>query len=127
MKTEGLVETSLPSVGSVLLWALILAGTVPARGEEANPKTALGGLCPVSYLLSGMAVKGDPAHQSTYAGELYYLADADTKKAFDADPEKYIPQFGGRCATVLGGSYGRRKQGDPENSPNQQRNFTYQL
>ena len=120
MKTRGYIETSLPRTVSILFCAFVVAGTVVARGEEAKPKAnperepALGGHCPASYLLSGKAVKGDPAHRSIYMNKTYYLASAEVKKQFDADPEKFLPQFGGLCTTALGGSYGNRMPSDPK-------------
>ena len=91
---------------------MALASGLQAEEEKRPP--ALKGYCPASYLLVGKAVQGDPTYQSTYAGELYHFANAEAKKAFDADPEKYLPQFGGLCLTALGGSYGNRFASDPE-------------
>lgn len=84
------------------------------QAEEEKRAPALNGYCPASYLLIGKAVQGDPSYQSTYAGELYHFANAEAKKTFDADPEKYLPQFGGLCLTALGGPYGNRFPSDPE-------------
>ena len=33
------------------------------------------------------AIKGDPKYPSVHNGRLYYLANADAKKAFEGDPE----------------------------------------
>ncbi|MEK7731189.1 MAG: YHS domain-containing (seleno)protein, partial [Planctomycetota bacterium] len=51
--------------------------------------------------------------RSEYQGSVYYLADSEAKKQFDADPEKFLPQFGGLCTVALGGSYGNRLPSDP--------------
>lgn len=77
-------------------------------------KPALEGHCPVAYFLLGKPVKGDAAFTSRYVGELYTLSSAEAKKQFDADPGKFLPQFGGLCTTALGGSYGNRLPSDPE-------------
>ena len=45
---------------------------------------------------------------------MYYFHSAEAKEKFDADPEKYLPQFGGLCTTALGGMYGNRLTPDPE-------------
>jgi YHS domain-containing protein len=84
-----------------------------AAGQPTAEQPALQGYCPVSYLLQGKAVKGDPAFQSRYVGELYYLSSSEAKAKFDTDPKKYLPQYDGLCTTALGGSYGTRKPGDP--------------
>ena len=59
---------------------------------------AIEGYCPVAYFAVNKPVRGKPEHASTYNGVTYYFVSADAKKAFDADPEKYIPAFGGWCA-----------------------------
>lgn len=74
---------------------------------------ALKGYCPVSYHLYGRPILGDSASSAPYQGMMYYLADPEVKSKFLADPEKYIPQFGGFCTTALGGTYGNRIHADP--------------
>ncbi len=59
---------------------------------------ALEGYCPVAYFAVNKPVKGKPEYASTHNGVTYYLVSADAKKAFDANPDKYIPAFGGWCA-----------------------------
>ncbi len=59
---------------------------------------AIEGYCPVAYFAVDKAVRGKPEHASTHAGVTYWFVSADAKKAFDADPEKYLPSFGGWCA-----------------------------
>jgi YHS domain-containing protein len=49
-----------------------------------------------------------------YAGQVYFLASAEAKKAFDADPEKYLPRYGGLCTTILSTEGGARVAGDPQ-------------
>ncbi len=59
---------------------------------------ALEGYCPVAYFAVNKPVRGTPEFASTYDGVTYYLVSADAKRAFDSDPQKYIPAFGGWCA-----------------------------
>jgi YHS domain-containing protein len=56
------------------------------------------GYDPVAFFTDGRPVKGNPQFQSEYNGARYYFASADHKAAFDKDPAKYEPQFGGYCA-----------------------------
>lgn len=108
---------------TVILTAIVVAvpETVLAQMPKLEPvatrrkrKPALEGYCPVAYFLLQNAVKGEPAFTSQHAGELYKLSSAEAKKQFDADPAKFLPQFGGLCTTALGGSYGNRLPSDPE-------------
>jgi len=79
-----------------------------------GPKLALGGYCPACYLIDKKAIKGDPKFSSEFRGRTYYSSSAERKAAFDADPDKYLPQFDGLCTLALGGSIGGHIPGDPK-------------
>lgn len=79
-----------------------------------DTKVALGGYCPACYLIDRQAIKGDPKFSSTFRGRIYYSSSAERKAAFDADPDKYLPQLDGLCALALGGSIGGHIPGDPK-------------
>ncbi len=59
---------------------------------------ALEGYCPVAYFAVDKAVRGQPEYATTYNGVTYWFVSADAKKAFDANPAKYLPAYGGWCA-----------------------------
>jgi YHS domain-containing protein len=59
---------------------------------------ALEGYCPVAYFAVNKPVLGKAEYASDHNGVTYHFVSADAKKAFDADPEKFIPAFGGWCA-----------------------------
>jgi YHS domain-containing protein len=59
---------------------------------------ALEGYCPVAYFAVNKPVRGVPEFASTHNGVTYHFVNADAKKAFDAEPEKYVPAYGGWCA-----------------------------
>ncbi len=106
-----LTAAALVGLNSV---AVPTAGADDAAKKSSTASLALGGYCPVSYHTAEKAIKGDPAHAVTYQGLDYHCANADAKKLFEANPEKYVPQYGGLCTTALGGSYGNRLPSDPE-------------
>src|SRR5215813_1465580 len=58
---------------------------------------ALQGYDPVAYFTDGKPVKGDPILTASYKGATYQFASAEHKKAFESNPAKYEPQFGGYC------------------------------
>lgn len=104
---------------SMVVTGVFLLSCVAARAGDDAKKTAesdiaIGGYCPVSYQTLSKAVKGDPAFAVEYQGRVYYCADSDAKKVFEAGPGKYAPKYGGLCTTALGGSYGNRMPSDPE-------------
>lgn len=75
--------------------------------------TALRGFCPVSYFTEGKTVKGTPEIRSEYKGATYNFFSEENKAKFDADPEKYAPQYNGWCATAMS-EEGKIFDADPE-------------
>lgn len=69
------------------------------------------GYDPVAYFSEGKAAKGDPQYSSNYGGATYYFKSSDDKAAFDKDPAKYAPQFGGYCAMAM--AMGKLEDADP--------------
>lgn len=61
---------------------------------------ALQGYDPVSYF-SGQPVKGSDGISSRYEGAIYYFSSDENKAAFEAMPQKYVPQYGGFCAVAV--------------------------
>lgn len=58
---------------------------------------AIAGYDPTAYFIDGKPMKGDPALARTYQGATYYFVDAEHKNAFEQDPAKFVPAFGGFC------------------------------
>ncbi len=101
---------------------LIASGTVvsqPARAAEAPVYTgflsslAVDGHDPVAYFTEGRPVAGSRALESEYNGATWRFASAANKAAFDAEPARYAPQYGGYCAWAV--SEGYTAKGDPAN------------
>ncbi len=76
---------------------------------NGNP-LGMHGIDPVSMFGSSMPVQGDALYTSTYDGVDYYFASVEAQQAFDADPQKHLPQFGGFCA--FGVYVGKKLDGD---------------
>lgn len=76
-----------------------------------DSKIALQGYSPVSYVDLNLAQRGDKDYMSERGGVKYFFVSADQKKTFDANPDKYMPQFGGFCAT--GVAVGAKFRVDP--------------
>ena len=79
--------------------------------HEHSP--ALQGHCPVAYFAAGQAIKCNSEYMSTHDGKVYHLLNAEVKAEFDSNPEKYLPQYGGRCA--FGMSIEKEFEPDPTN------------
>jgi YHS domain-containing protein len=59
---------------------------------------AIRGYDPVAYFTENKSVKGNPTLSYHYQGADWYFASDKNRKAFQADPVKYAPQYGGYCA-----------------------------
>lgn len=100
------VRTFLACIGLALFTGL------PAHAQNtAEPAVALRGMDVVSYFASGGPVKGQAALRHDFDGARYLFASAQNKAAFEADPDRYLPQYDGLCTTGL--SKGFRAPADP--------------
>lgn len=75
-------------------------------------QVAISGYDAVAYF-AGQAIAGDPAFTSEHNGGLYQFSSATNKENFDAEPERFLPLYGGYCATAA--SEGKLFGVDPTN------------
>jgi len=73
---------------------------------------ALEGYDPVAYFTEGEPTRGSADYTATYEGATYRFANAEHLAAFEADPETYVPAYGGYCAFGL--AMGQKVGSDPE-------------
>ncbi|EDP71590.1 hypothetical protein FBALC1_03862 [Flavobacteriales bacterium ALC-1] len=99
----------------VVAVAFLFATSVFAQDNKANnidnSNIALQGYSPVSYLDLGLAQQGDKQYKSEYKKVVYYFTSAEQKAAFDKNPSRYTPQYGGFCA--FGAYAGAKFRVDP--------------
>ena len=81
-----------------ILFTFILNFSSTAQ-ESGDP--AIDGYCPVAYKMMEKAVQGKPEYAVKHNGETYYLLKAKAKKAFKNKPAKFVPEYGGYCATAM--------------------------
>jgi YHS domain-containing protein len=72
---------------------------------------ALGGHDPVAYRDDGAPVAGLEEHTAEHGGGTYLFASAEHRAAFEADPARFAPAYGGYCAFAV--SQGRLTPADP--------------
>lgn len=89
----------------------VSAADKPAKLNVDKNGVILGGHDAVAYFTEHKPVKGNPAIKSTYEGAIYLFASEAHKAAFDKNPSKYAPQYGGFCAHGM--SLGKANPGDP--------------
>lgn len=75
---------------------------------------AIEGYDPVSYFARGKAERGRPGIESRYRGVTYRFAEESHRAAFNEDPGRYAPTYGGWCASAIGAK-GTKVGIDPTN------------
>jgi hypothetical protein len=102
----------LRSAGFVLAAPMISAALIGvARSGQPEIFTGLiegvgaGGYDLVAYFTEGAARAGDPAITADHAGITYRFATAANRDAFQADPVRHLPAYGGYCAFAVANGY----------------------
>jgi len=110
--------TMLAIAGAILLGPLI---TTPLAASETNvssgltlqgPGLAVHGYDTVSFFTEGEPAIGLAEHSMVHAGATYRFANKANLAAFEKDPARYAPQYGGFCA--YGVAVGAKFDGDPQ-------------
>lgn len=105
---------------SAVVCAAILSAASPAfAADEYNVvngltltgnQLGLRGIDPVSVFEGEAPRPGDAVYTAAHDGVDYYFASAETQARFKANPQAYLPQFGGFCA--YGVYVGKKLDGD---------------
>lgn len=102
--------TNLRISAIALIVALLSFATVQtAAAEKLYYSTLFGtaveGYDVVAYFTDGKPVEGSKEHSVEWKGVDWYFASDEHKKMFEAEPEKYAPQYGGYCAWAVSQGY----------------------
>jgi YHS domain-containing protein len=95
-----LILTSVTICQIALYSANILAGEFFERNG-----LAIDGYDPVAYFTEQKPVKGSSEFRADFRGSTFQFASAIHRDAFTADPEKFVPQYGGYCAYGMAKGY----------------------
>lgn len=110
-RRQFLVTASALAIGSVL-------ATGPAHAAKDKIYTsfisnkALSGYDTVAYFTENKPVKGNSNYSTEYMGAEWLFASQENLELFEANPEKYAPEYGGYCAYAV--ATGTTAKGDPE-------------
>lgn len=86
----------------------------PASSSAVNTDAkgvAMRGYDPVAYFTAGKPTPGDAKFSAKHEGATYHFASAANLDAFNKEPAKYAPAFGGYCA--MGAVFEKKLDGDP--------------
>ena len=114
-----MILTKLAMAG--LFSAALIGAALPAQAaDEVNvvpglsitgAPLAMHGYDPVAYFTQDRPMRGLDAFAHVHEGVAYRFTSEAHLEAFKADPERYLPQYGGFCA--FGVSVGKKFDGDP--------------
>jgi YHS domain-containing protein len=85
----------------VLVSAVARAETPPVAAVNAADGFALKGYDAVAYFTTGEPTPGVDEYTHRWKGVTYRFASAENRDRFRADPERYVPQYGGYCAYAM--------------------------
>lgn len=108
--------------GLIAAVLVLLAGSISTAFANNRTNTSTGmtlagaplamhGYDAVAFFTEGQARVGKAAFTATYDGAAYRFTSQANKEAFEKNPQRYLPQFGGFCA--FGVSVGAKFDGDP--------------
>lgn len=106
-----------PIAKRILLLVLAVTATIligaQARAGEFFEKdgAAIRGYDPVAYFKELGPVKGSPDYKAEHKGSTFYFASEANLMMFQAEPDRYAPQYGGYCA--YGTASGYKASTDP--------------
>jgi hypothetical protein len=89
---------SPPAVTAVPMTA---AGPWRTSTIDGDDKVMLEGYDAVAYFSANDAVRGDKEHALVHLGVTWYFATAANREAFQREPDRYMPQFGGYCSNGI--------------------------
>lgn len=96
MKTSHLLLKNL--VAGLLC---VFSTTAFALGADVNiddNDVVVSGYDAVAYFTEGLANKGRAEYTVVHDGAIYRFGSKENRDLFRAEPEKYVPQYGGFCA-----------------------------
>jgi YHS domain-containing protein len=86
---------------TMLMAMLALAGDPVKPVNTDSSGVAIKGYDPVAYFTESKPVKGLKEFELKHEGATYRFASAANRDLFQANPSKYLPQYGGYCAWAV--------------------------
>jgi hypothetical protein len=90
----------------------VFADNLQKITNAGSDNVAIKGYDSVAYFTEGQSMKGKPEFTYFWNDANWHFTNAAHRDLFVADPERYVPQFGGFCSMAL--VVGKVKDIDPE-------------
>jgi YHS domain-containing protein len=91
---------------AIMVFVASVASASAFAEDYSHSTLGISGYDPVAYFTDGEPVRGSGHHVAVADGVTYAFATAEHQKMFEANPQKYLPAYGGWCAY---GVYERKK------------------
>lgn len=95
----------------IITLLMLFCGNLPAQEYFGNESGAANGADVVAYFTAGEATPGIAEFQHEWRGSTWRFATQAHVDLFVANPEHYVPQFGGAGALTI--AHGARFPGNP--------------
>ncbi len=118
-------NSPLASRGAFLVYGVLIATvtavstTIVMSREAPIPRinvdkrnVAIKGYDTVAYFTDGAATKGNETFEAQWEDARWWFTSAANRDLFEANPERYAPQYGGYCAGGM--AVGEWADADPE-------------
>ena len=92
----------MPTFFALLVLSPVAFAKPPVFETRAG---AIRGYDAVAYFTESKPVRGNKDYVVEWNGARWYFASAENRDRFEADPNKYAPQYGGYCAWAVANGY----------------------
>ena len=91
----------LLSVWAAVAFTPLMAQSQPPVLNANADGVFLDGYDVVAYFTTNEAQQGSTAYQAKYDGVMFHFSSIDNLRAFQAEPDRYLPKYGGFCAFAM--------------------------
>jgi hypothetical protein len=102
---RALCLSALAAVPALVMLPWSASAQTAAAPVYAEDGVAIDGTDPVAYFTDGRPVAGLPEHALMWRGAEWRFSSDANRAAFEADPERFAPQYGGWCAWAVAEGY----------------------
>jgi YHS domain-containing protein len=97
---------------SIMVLVASVASASAFAQDFSHSTPGISGYDPVAYFTDGKPIRGSGFHVTVVDGVTYAFTNDEHQKMFEANPQKYLPAYGGYCAYGVG--VGKKFVADPE-------------
>lgn len=97
-----ILALALAGLAAPVLQGIAVAATTERVVSDTHSGLAIGGYDPVAYFTDRRPVMGRPSLELSFAGVVWRFDNEGNRAAFVADPDVFMPRFGGHDPISVG-------------------------